>query len=199
MVESPRLCADDVSQEPGRLLTGLADSMTAMCSWNMHARTDMVMIMGPQHAKICADAGLSRADVHRKLCEIAGRKVRELKGGGNWRRERALRFPIKVDPDDDDCWIPTIKDPNDLQLIVAGGWAHTRRSVMAGVAAAAAQCMERIRYKQNIYSKHDKGQTHADDGPRRDRPYGRRHYGEASRHSASRRPGRQGGGAARQH
>ena len=27
-----------------------------------------------------------------------------------------------VDPDDDDCFIPAIKDPKDLQLLVAGGW-----------------------------------------------------------------------------
>ncbi len=122
MVESPRLCFDDVSQEPDRLLTGIADSMTAMGSWNMHARSDMVVAMGPQHAEICAKAGLTRAEVHRRLCGQAGRKVRDLKGGGNWRRERALAFPIEVDPDDDDCFIPTIKDPADLQLIVAGGW-----------------------------------------------------------------------------
>ena len=122
MVESPKLCFDDVSQEPHRLLTGIADGMTAMGSWNMHARSDMVVAMGPQHAAICAQGGLGRADVHRILCETAGRKVRDLKGGGNWRRERALQFPIKVDPDDDDCFIPAIKDPVDLQLMVAGGW-----------------------------------------------------------------------------
>ncbi len=122
MVESPRLCFDDVSQEPKRLLTGIADSMVAMGSWNMHARSDMVVAMGPQHAEICAKAGMSRADVHQRLIELAGRRVRDLKGGGNWRRERALGFPIKVDPDDDDCFIPAIKDPRDLHLIVAGGW-----------------------------------------------------------------------------
>ena len=122
MVESPRLCFDDVSESPERLLTGIADSMTAMGSWNMHARSDMVVAMGPQHAAICARAGWSRADVHRHLCERAGRQVRHLKGGGNWRRERALALPIEVDPDDDDCFIPTLKDPDDLQLIVAGGW-----------------------------------------------------------------------------
>lgn len=122
MVESPRLCFDDVSQEPQRLLTGIADSMVAMGSWNMHAQSDMVVAMGPQHASICAQAGMSRADVHRKLCELAGRKIRDLRNGGNWRRERALGFPIKVDPDDDDFFIPAIKDPKDLQLIVAGGW-----------------------------------------------------------------------------
>ena len=122
MVESPRLCFDDVSQEPKRLLTGIADSMVAMGSWNMHARSDMVVAMGPQHAEICSKAGMSRADVHRILCETAGRKVRDLRDGGNWRRERALQFPVKVDPDDDECFIPAIKDPDDLQLIVAGGW-----------------------------------------------------------------------------
>jgi hypothetical protein len=122
MVESPRLCFDDVSQEPQRLLTGLASSMTDLCSWNMHARSDMVVAMGPQHAALCANAGLSRTAVHQRLCAMAGRQVRELKVGGNWRRERALAFPIAVDPDDDACFIPTIKDPEDLQLIVAGGW-----------------------------------------------------------------------------
>ena len=122
MVESPRQSFDDVSTEPQRLLTGIADSMVAMGSWNMHARSDMVVAMGPQHAAICAKAGMSRADVHAWLVEHAGRRVRDLKGGGNWRRERALAFPITVDPDDDDCFIPAIKTPEDLQLIVAGGW-----------------------------------------------------------------------------
>jgi hypothetical protein len=31
-------------------------------------------------------------------------------------------LPIPVDPDDDECFIPAIKDPDDLHLIVAGGW-----------------------------------------------------------------------------
>lgn len=122
MVESPRLCFDDVSQEPERLLAGLAGSMADICSWNMHARSDMVVAMGPQHAAICASGGMKHADVHRHLREVAGRKVRELKVGGNWRRDRALAFPIAVDPDDDDFFIPAIKLPEDLHLIVAGGW-----------------------------------------------------------------------------
>jgi hypothetical protein len=122
MVESPRLCFDDVSQEPERLLCGIADSMVAMGSWNMHARSDLVVAMGPQHATQCARAGMSRADVHGALCAIAGRKVRDLRDGGNWRRERALALPIAIDPDDDDCFVPAIKSPEDLQLVVAGGW-----------------------------------------------------------------------------
>lgn len=123
MVESPRLTFDDVSEEPERLLRGIADAMTGLGSWNMHApRTDMVVALNPQHAKICADGGLSRADVHGRLRALAGRRVEELRRGGNWRRERALAMPIDVDPDDDECFVPVIKDPRDLHLIVAGGW-----------------------------------------------------------------------------
>ena len=109
-----------VSQDTERLLTGIADSMAAMSSWNMHVRSDMVVAMGPEQATICARAGLTRDDTHRRLCELAQRRVGDLKRGGNWRRERALR--MNVDPDDDNALVPVIKDARDLHLIVAGGW-----------------------------------------------------------------------------
>ena len=121
MVDSPRLCFDDASREPQRLLTGIADSMAAMSVFNAHVpRCPMVVAMGPSQAMICAQAGMSRADVHRRLCEMAGRKVRHLKNGGIWRPERALK--INVNPDDDDYFVHAIKDTRDLHLIVAGGF-----------------------------------------------------------------------------
>ena len=122
MVESPRFCWDDVSDEPERLIRGIADTMTAMGSWNMHARSDMVVAMSPQHAEICEKSGWTRDEVHTRLIEVAGRTVSNLKLGGNWRRERALALPVPIDPDDSECFVPTIKDKVDLQLIVAGGW-----------------------------------------------------------------------------
>ncbi len=120
MVESPRLCYDDANQEPERLLTGIADSMTALGSWNMHVRSDMVVAMSPEHATICAKGGLSRERVHRLLCEMAGLTVRDMKRGGNWRSERAAK--LGIDPHDEDRFVSVIKDARDLHLIVAGGW-----------------------------------------------------------------------------
>ena len=120
MVESPRLCYDDANQEPERLLTGIADSMTALGSWNMHVRSDMVVAMSPEHAAICHKAGMSRDDVHRRLSELAGLKVRDMKRGGNWRIERARK--LGIDPEDEERFVPVIKDARDLHLIVAGGW-----------------------------------------------------------------------------
>ncbi len=119
MVESPRLHFDDVSTEPQRLLIGIADAMTAPGSWNMWFRSNMVVAMSPQHASLCADAGLTRADVHARLAELAVRRQGDLKRGGNWRPERAVA--MGVDPDDDGVPIKAVKDPERLHLIVAGG------------------------------------------------------------------------------
>ena len=120
MVESPRLCYDDANQEPERLLTGIADSMTALGSWNMHVRSDMVVAMSPEHATICSKAGMNREDVHAELIALAGLAVRDMKRGGNWRRERAEK--LGIDPSDEERFVPVIKDSRDLHLIVAGGW-----------------------------------------------------------------------------
>jgi hypothetical protein len=120
MVESPRLCYDDASQTPERLLVGIADSMAGLSSWNMHVRSDMLVAMSPEQATICARAGMGRAEVHAELMRIAGRTVRELKRGGNWRPERAAK--LGLDPADDERFVPAVKDPRDLHLIVAGGW-----------------------------------------------------------------------------
>jgi hypothetical protein len=119
LVDPPRYCHDDASREPQRLLTGIVDSMVDLGQWSMLIpRCVMVVAMGPQHAAICAEAGMSHADTERRLCEMAGRTVRELKSGGNWRDERARK--IDIDPDDGDRFVHAIKDPRDLQLIVAG-------------------------------------------------------------------------------
>lgn len=120
MVDPPKFCFDDASREPERLLAGIADSMSTLGSFNLSVpRCPMVVLMGPLHAGICARAGLSRADVHRRLCETAGRRVRELNAGGVWRPERARR--IGVDPADEERFVPAVKDPRDLVLAVAGG------------------------------------------------------------------------------
>ena len=119
MVESPRLHFDDVSTEPERLLAGIGDAMTAPGSWNMWFHSDMVVAMSPQHAKLCAEAGMGRAGVTARLTELAVRKQGQLKRGGNWRPERARA--LGIDPDDDEAPIRAVKDPGRLHLIVAGG------------------------------------------------------------------------------
>lgn len=137
MAENPRLHFDDVSTEPERLLRGIGDAMTAPGSWNMWFVSDMVVAMSPQHAKLCADHGMSRAAVVKRLSELAARPQGSLKRGGNWRPERARA--MGVDPGDDEALIRAVKEPQRLHLIVAGGdgpitavchgWNETSRAV----------------------------------------------------------------------
>jgi len=119
MVECPRLHFDDVSTEPERLLTGIADSMTSTGSWNMWFKSNVMVAMSPQHARLCADAGWTREQVHGRLCELAVRAQGGLRRGGNWRPERARAMGL--DPDDDHALVKAVKDPSGLHLMVAGG------------------------------------------------------------------------------
>ncbi|MGZ8212476.1 MAG: hypothetical protein ACXWUH_18380 [Burkholderiales bacterium] len=137
MVESPRLHFDDVSTEPERLLIGIADSMTSTGSWNMWFSSDVVVAMSPQHARLCADAGMTRGEVQKRLWALAERPQGSLRRGGNWRPERAIAMGF--DPEDDDQPIKAVKELDRLHLIVAGGlgpvtavchgWNHATRAV----------------------------------------------------------------------
>jgi hypothetical protein len=137
MVESPRLHFDDVSTEPERLLRGIGDSMTSAGSWNMWFSSDVVVAISPQFARLCANAGMSRAQVQQRLWEVAERKQVDLRRGGNWRPERARA--LGIDPDDDAAVFKAVKDPQRVHLIVAGGlgpvaaichgWNDSSRSV----------------------------------------------------------------------
>ncbi len=119
MAESPRLHFDDVSTAPERLLRSIGDSMTSTGSWNMWFNSDVVVAMGPQHARLCADAGMSRTQVRQRLWELAERRQGDLKQGGNWREERARA--LGIDPNDDEAPFKAVKDVERVHLIVSGG------------------------------------------------------------------------------
>jgi hypothetical protein len=81
--------------------------------------SDVVVAMSPQHAQLCAQHGMRRADVRKRLWELAERRQGSLKRGGNWRPERARA--LGIDPEDDAAPFKAVKDIERLHLIVAGG------------------------------------------------------------------------------
>ncbi len=122
MVESPHIIFNDVDRDPRRLLVSYMDNMAAMGSWPIWVRTDTAVVLSPEHARLCARAGFSRADVHAYLCEHAGRRVGELKRGGPWRADKPNgRWDYPVDRGDEDFFIRAVNEPEDLHLFVAGG------------------------------------------------------------------------------
>ncbi|MBI3127780.1 MAG: hypothetical protein HYZ11_09270 [Candidatus Tectomicrobia bacterium] len=130
--EGPVMVWDDASASPDRLLPPVAEVMSHLGCWNVWASTDQVVALTPQQAAICTKAGLGKADVHRRLCGLAGRTVRELKRGGQFRPSRIADFPFPVDLEDDDLWVPTVKEPERLLVIVAGGVPGPMTAVMHG-------------------------------------------------------------------
>ena len=128
--ENPQLVVDDGSRDPESLTAAIADAMSHLGSWNMWARTDLVVALSPQQAAICGGAGWSKADVHSRLMERAGRRLGDLKRSGHYRRERMQGLPI--DLDDDGAFVPAVRDPADLHIIVAGGIPGPHSALMHG-------------------------------------------------------------------
>lgn len=122
MVENPHIVFNDVDRDPRRLLVPHMDNIAAMGSWPIWVRSDVALAISPEHARLCAEAGFSRADVHAYICENAGRTVGALKRGGPWREDKPNgRWTHPVDREDDDFFVRAINEPEDLHLFVAGG------------------------------------------------------------------------------
>ena len=130
--ENPQLVHDEANDDPKRLYVSTADCMANLGGMNAYRAADMVVALAPDIADNFAKAGLSKADVHQLLCQNSGRRVGELKRGGLWRLERLNRWVTKVDPNDDNCFVPTIQEPSRLFLIVAGGRPGASTAVMHG-------------------------------------------------------------------
>lgn len=135
--EGPIQVWDDASQNPDRLLVTVGDMMSALGGANIYRQADMVVVLSPQHARICSEAGLSRLEVHRQLIEKSSRRIGDIKRGGIWRGESgADRWPFEVDVGDDDFFVPSVGDPEDLHLFVAGGMGSPSSLVMHGTTVA---------------------------------------------------------------
>ncbi|HBK79513.1 MAG TPA: hypothetical protein DDZ83_07495 [Nitrospinae bacterium] len=131
-VENPKTIFDDTSNRPETLLAGIVDGMAHLGGMNALRRSDMVVGISPDHAQICIDAGWSKGNVHNWLCEKAGKTLGELKTGGGYHEDRIQDLPIEVDLNDDSFFVPTMKVPGDLIVIVAGGIPGPISVIMSG-------------------------------------------------------------------
>jgi hypothetical protein len=128
--ENPQLVVDNYAQNPEQLFVSIADTMSHLGCWNQWVRSDLVLALSPQQAAICSD--LSREDIRSRLCELAGRRLGELKRAGQYRQEWMEDLPFKVDLEDENFFVPVVKDPADLHIIVAGGSPGPHSAVMHG-------------------------------------------------------------------
>ncbi|HYC46673.1 MAG TPA: hypothetical protein VED01_14465 [Burkholderiales bacterium] len=120
--EAPHSIATGAGYRPAAdVLYVIADAIAVLGSANVSGG-EMVLVLGPMAAKNLADAGLGRADVKRELMRLATRPVREVKHRHSIATTHPMHWSNIVDPNDDEARVPFIRGPENLVLLVSGGW-----------------------------------------------------------------------------
>lgn len=106
---------DGESKSPGSLFKTIAGSITYQASNAMETgRYQPFVVFGPEHAKVVAKGGLSKADVREQLWELAALPL------SNFPDEIQEKFE-KVGRPLVDGRVHLTAGPDDLQVLVAGG------------------------------------------------------------------------------
>jgi len=119
--EPPHNVNDHVSTTAGGILATVADTAVSLGSnvgWYF-SQSQLLIVLGPEHAKTIAGDGLSRADVQRFVFEHARLPLRTLKLGGMWGIHDWPHWMHAVT--DDEALLPQVPSPEDVMVIVAGG------------------------------------------------------------------------------
>ena len=114
--ENPHNINDHVSTDADGVLTTVAGSLANMGSNNAYLHGGPVLAFGPEHAAVVAGGGLSKDDVRRHLFQHA-RVPRHI-----W--ERGGMAKMADDPFADDEAVPIIRTPEDLIIVVVGGFGR---------------------------------------------------------------------------
>ena len=119
--EPPHNVNDHVSTTASGILTTIANTAVAPGSnvgWIL-SQSQLLVVLGPEHAATIASDGLSRADVQRFVYEHARLPLSTLKLGGMWGMHDWPAWMHAVR--DEHALMPAVASPDDVFVIVAGG------------------------------------------------------------------------------
>jgi hypothetical protein len=119
--EAPHNVNDHCSTSAAGILTTVADTAATLGSnvgWYL-AQSQLLVVLGPEHARTIADDGLNRADVQRFIYEQARLPLGTLKLGGMWGMQDWPAWMMALR--DDAARPPRVPSPEDVLVLVAGG------------------------------------------------------------------------------
>jgi hypothetical protein len=119
--EAPHNVNDHASTTAAGILTTVAHTAATLGSnvgWYL-AQSQILIVLGPEHAETIAADGLSRADVQRFIYEQARLPLGTLKLGGMWGMQDWPAWMMALR--DDEARPPRVPSPDDVLVIVAGG------------------------------------------------------------------------------
>lgn len=139
--ENPHNLNDHVSTASPGILAMIAGSIAAMGSNNAYLYGEPILALGPEHAAILARDGLGKDDIRRYLFERARIPRPRWESGGMFGMS-----PLAPDPFSDESALPMFLAPEDLAIIVVGGygrhscWIPTFGAATKSVTRAIALC-----------------------------------------------------------
>jgi hypothetical protein len=89
---------------------------------NFRAATPKVLVLNPQGAKLLSDQGWTKQAFTEHLATHLVRPVREVKRTGGLTETYKHHWTKVADPNDDDALVPAVVGPEDLHILVSGGW-----------------------------------------------------------------------------
>ncbi len=119
--EPPHNVNDHVSTTAAGILTTVCDTAVSLGSnvgWYF-SQSQLLVVLGPEHAKTIADDGFSRADVQRFVYEHARLPLGRLKLAGMWGMHDWPAWMNAVT--DPTAAMPQVPSPDDIYVVVAGG------------------------------------------------------------------------------
>jgi len=119
--EPPHNVNDHVSTTASGILTTVCDTAVSLGSnvgWYF-SQSQLLVVLGPEHARTIADDGFTRADVQRFVYEHARLPLGRLKLAGMWGMHDWPAWMNAVE--DPDALMPQVPSPDDVFVAVAGG------------------------------------------------------------------------------
>jgi hypothetical protein len=119
--EAPHNVNDHVATTAAGILNNVADVAATLGSnvgWYL-SQSQLLVVLGPEHAATIAADGFTRADVQRFVFEHARLPLGRLKLGGMWGMHDWPLWMQKVT--DDSAMLPQVPSPDDVLVMVAGG------------------------------------------------------------------------------
>jgi hypothetical protein len=123
--EGPRCVVDQLSREPGWLARSLAAGLQAVHHPKLVIAFDAILVMGPEHARVFADAGWDRAAIVDGIMEHLQRPGSEVVRGADGMAEGLPATFADVPA------IPKFR-PGGLLLAYAGGGAGLFSAIIGG-------------------------------------------------------------------
>jgi hypothetical protein len=119
--EGPHNVNDHVSTTAAGILANVTDTAVSLGSnvgWYF-SQAQLMVVLGPEHARTIADDGLDRADVQRFVYENARQPLSLVRLGGMWGMHDWPRWMNATS--DPDARLPRVPSPDDVFVVVAGG------------------------------------------------------------------------------